>query len=289
MAMQERELSDATLQQLLHWGTAQLTQAQVPDAAWDAWCLLEYVTHLSRAEYFLRQTEKATGEWREQYEDAIGKRGSRIPLQHLTGEQEFMGLSFLVNEDVLIPRQDTECLVERVLPFVRQRRVLDLCTGSGCIAISLAKLGEPASVEAVDISIRALDVAKENAERLEAKVLFRQSDLFAEVEGQYDVIVSNPPYIPPAVIDTLMPEVKQHEPQIALDGGADGLDFYRRIAADAVDAFGAEGWLFLEIGWEQGAAVADLLWKSGYSDVQVHQDLAGRDRVVQALYRGKGV
>lgn len=289
MEAQERRRPDVTLQQLLQWGTAQLRQAGIPDAAWDAWYLLEYVTQLSRADFFLRQTESVIPEWQEKYREYIGKRCSRIPLQYLTGEQEFMGLSFLVNHNVLIPRQDTECLVELVLPVVRRRRVLDVCTGSGCIAISLAALGGPVFVEGVDISREALDVAKQNARRLQAEVLFRQSNLFENVTGQYDVIVCNPPYIPPAVIETLMPEVKDHEPQLALDGGTDGLDFYRRIAADALAVFGDEGSLFLEIGWEQGAAVTDILRRNGYSQVQVHQDLAGKDRVVQALYRRKGV
>lgn len=272
----------ATLQEVLQWGTAELEQADVPDASLDAWYLLEHVTQLSRAAYFLRQSEGCRPEhWRE-YREYIRKRKERIPLQHLTGVQEFMGMPFQVNSHVLIPRQDTECLVERVLPLVKKKRVLDVCTGSGCIAISIAKLGEPALTDAVDISEEALAVARNNAKALQAEVTFRQSDLLEAVTERYDVIVSNPPYIPPEVIETLMPEVKCHEPYIALDGGADGLDFYRRIACQAAEALETGGALFLEIGDTQGADVTDILCKAGYDRVQVHLDLSGRERVVQA-------
>lgn len=193
------------------------------------------------------------------YRDLVTKRGERIPLQHLTGEQEFMGLDFHVNEHVLIPRQDTECLVERVLPYVDGKRVLDVCTGSGCIAIAIAKLGKPFIVHGVDISEEALAVARQNATELNASVELFAGDLMTRMDGQYDVIVSNPPYISPSVIEGLMPEVRLHEPMLALDGGQDGLEFYRRIAGQAVTRLAPNGRLFLEIGCEQAAAVAEIL------------------------------
>ncbi|MCH5267812.1 MAG: peptide chain release factor N(5)-glutamine methyltransferase [Lachnospiraceae bacterium] len=275
---------DATLRQILQWGTIQLEKGDVPDASLDAWYLLEHVTGLTRADYFLRQDEVCSEVCCSRFAEVIRKRADRIPLQHIIGVQEFMGLPFRVSEHVLIPRQDTECLVELVIPIVEGNRVLDLCTGSGCIGISLAKLGKPVIVHGVDISEEALSVARENADVLQAEITFWQSDLFENVTEIYDVIVSNPPYIPPDVIESLMPEVKMHEPRMALYGGMDGLDFYRRIATEAEKVFGNEGSIFLEIGCEQGDDVKNIFTLAGYHNVQIHQDLTGKDRVVQAYY-----
>ena len=241
------------------------------------------MTGLDRAAFFLHGEEPMAEPDMIRYRDLVTKRGERIPLQHLTGEQEFMGLDFHVNEHVLIPRQDTECLVERVLPYVDGKRVLDVCTGSGCIAIAIAKLGKPLIVHGVDISEEALAVARQNATELNASVELFAGDLMTKMDGQYDVIVSNPPYIPPSVIEGLMPEVRLHEPMLALDGGQDGLEFYRRIAGQAVTRLAPNGRLFLEIGCEQAAAVAEILQKQGYREVQVFQDLAGKDRIVQCI------
>lgn len=260
-----------------------LQQMEVPDADIDAWYLLSYVTGLDRAAFFLHGDEPMAEPDMIRYRDLVTKRGERIPLQHLTGEQEFMGLDFHVNEHVLIPRQDTECLVERVLPYVDGKRVLDVCTGSGCIAIAIAKLGKPFIVHGVDISEEALAVARQNATELNASVELFAGDLMTRMDGQYDVIVSNPPYISPSVIEGLMPEVRLHEPMLALDGGQDGLEFYRRIAGQAVTRLAPNGRLFLEIGCEQAAAVAEILQKQGYREVQVFQDLAGKDRIVQCI------
>lgn len=260
-----------------------LQQMEVPDADIDAWYLLSYVTGLDRAAFFLHGDEPMAEPDMIRYRDLVTKRGERIPLQHLTGEQEFMGLDFHVNEHVLIPRQDTECLVERVLPYVDGKRVLDVCTGSGCIAIAIAKLGKPFIVHGVDISEEALAVARQNATELNASVELFAGDLMTRMDGQYDVIVSNPPYISPSVIEGLMPEVRLHEPMLALDGGQDGLEFYQRIAGQAVTRLAPNGRLFLEIGCEQAAAVAEILQKQGYREVQVFQDLAGKDRIVQCI------
>lgn len=272
-----------TLKEALAKAVDKLQQMEVPDADIDAWYLLSYVTGLDRAAFFLHGEEPMAEPDMIRYCDLVTKRGERIPLQHLTGEQEFMGLDFHVNEHVLIPRQDTECLVERVLPYVDGKRVLDVCTGSGCIAIAIAKLGKPFIVHGVDISEEALAVARQNATELNASVELFAGDLMTRMDGQYDVIVSNPPYIPPSVIEGLMPEVRLHEPMLALDGGQDGLEFYRRIAGQAVTRLAPNGRLFLEIGCEQAAAVAEILQKQGYWEVQVFQDLAGKDRIVQCI------
>lgn len=272
-----------TLKEALAKAVDKLQQMEVPDADIDAWYLLSYVTGLDRAAFFLHGEEPMAEPDMIRYCDLVTKRGERIPLQHLTGEQEFMGLDFHVNEHVLIPRQDTECLVERVLPYVDGKRVLDVCTGSGCIAIAIAKLGKPLIVHGVDISEEALAVARQNATELNASVELFAGDLMTKMDGQYDVIVSNPPYIPPSVIEGLMPEVRLHEPMLALDGGQDGLEFYRRIAGQAVTRLAPNGRLFLEIGCEQAAAVAEILQKQGYREVQVFQDLAGKDRIVQCI------
>uniref|UniRef100_UPI004024E569 peptide chain release factor N(5)-glutamine methyltransferase n=1 Tax=Butyribacter sp. TaxID=2822465 RepID=UPI004024E569 len=272
-----------TLKEALAKAVDKLQQMEVPDVDIDAWYLLSYVTGLDRAAFFLHGEEPMAEPDMIRYRDLVTKRGERIPLQHLTGEQEFMGLDFHVNEHVLIPRQDTECLVERVLPYVDGKRVLDVCTGSGCIAIAIAKLGKPFIVHGVDISEEALAVARQNATELNASVELFAGDLMTKMDGQYDVIVSNPPYIPPSVIEGLMPEVRLHEPMLALDGGQDGLEFYRRIARQAVTRLAPNGRLFLEIGCEQAAAVAEILQKQGYREVQVFQDLAGKDRIVQCI------
>lgn len=272
-----------TLKEALAKAVDKLQQMEVSDADIDAWYLLSYVTGLDRAAFFLHGEEPMAEPDMIRYCDLVTKRGERIPLQHLTGEQEFMGLDFHVNEHVLIPRQDTECLVERVLPYVDGKRVLDVCTGSGCIAIAIAKLGKPFIVHGVDISEEALAVARQNATELNASVELFAGDLMTRMDGQYDVIVSNPPYIPPSVIEGLMPEVRLHEPMLALDGGQDGLEFYRRIAGQAVTRLAPNGRLFLEIGCEQAAAVAEILQKQGYREVQVFQDLAGKDRIVQCI------
>lgn len=272
-----------TLKGALAKAVDKLQQMDVPDADIDAWYLLSYVTGLDRAAFFLHGEESMAEPDMIRYRDLVTKRGERIPLQHLTGEQEFMGLDFHVNEHVLIPRQDTECLVERVLPYVDGKRVLDVCTGSGCIAIAIVKLGKPFIVHGVDISEEALAVARQNATELNASVELFAGDLMTEIDGQYDVIVSNPPYIPPSVIEGLMPEVRLHEPMLALDGGQDGLEFYRRIAEQAVTRLAPNGRLFLEIGCEQAVNVAEILQKQGYREVQVFQDLAGKDRIVQCI------
>ena len=276
-----------TLKEALAKAVDKLQQMEVPDADIDAWYLLSYVTGLDRAAFFLHGEEPMAEPDMIRYRDLVTKRGERIPLQHLTGEQEFMGLDFHVNEHVLIPRQDTECLVERVLPYVDGKRVLDVCTGSGCIAIAIAKLGKPFIVHGVDISEEALAVARQNATELNASVELFAGDLMTKMDGQYDVIVSNPPYIPSEVIEGLMPEVKEHEPRLALDGEADGLSFYREIINEAPDYLNPDGRIYFEIGAEQGEDLTHLMNERGFSEVKVHKDLAGLDRIVTGIYSRK--
>lgn len=261
-----------------------LQEQDIPDAKLDAWYLLEQVSGLTRAEYFLHQEEEMEEEAYIELERLLKLRMNHIPLQQITGNQEFMGLPFRVNEHVLIPRQDTEILVEEVLKVSKDKSVLDMCTGSGCIIISIAKLGKIKAAVAADISTEALLVAKENARENEAPVQFVKSDMFEEIHQAFDIIVSNPPYIKTAEIQKLMPEVKEHEPYIALDGDTDGLKFYRIIAEKAGEFLNKDGYLFLEIGYDQGEAVKELLSLNGFYDIRILKDLAGLDRVISAKH-----
>lgn len=252
----------------------------IADADVDAWYLLAHVMGINRADFFMLGEEQFPQDKFKEYKEFIEMRANHIPLQHLTKTQEFMGLAFNVNEDVLVPRQDTESLVEEVLKVCDQKSVLDLCTGSGCIIISLFKLSNITKAVGVDISTKALQVAKRNAEKHKAKVEFIHSDLYAQVEGCYDIIVSNPPYIRTKEIETLMPEVKDHEPITALDAGEDGLIFYRRIAEGHSKYLKEGGWLFFEIGHDQGDAVKNILITEGLTNIQIIKDLSGLDRIV---------
>ena len=266
-------------------GAEYLRSRGIVDGEYDAWYLLEFAGHISRAEYLLRRTEEIPEEVNILYEELLQERGKRIPLQHLTGEQEFMGLSFAVNDRVLIPRQDTEQLVEEALKILKPgARVLDLCTGSGCIAISLKKTRPDLDVAASDLSGQALEIARENAKRLRADIDFVQSDLLEEVSGTFDMILSNPPYIPTKIIDTLMDEVRFHDPRMALDGGADGLFFYRRIIAESRFHLTRGGWLIFEIGHDQGETVSRMMMEGSYTRVRVIKDLFGLDRVVAGVW-----
>ncbi|MDO4261997.1 MAG: peptide chain release factor N(5)-glutamine methyltransferase [Eubacteriales bacterium] len=272
-----------TAGELLRGGKETLRRAGVPEWELDAWYLLEHVTGCTRNEYFLHPERKVSLEQEERYRELLRRRSLREPLQYLTGEQEFMGLSFRVCPDVLIPRQDTEILVEEVSKTLKPGdRILDLCTGSGCILISLLKLyGQRGGLTGVgaDLSGAALETARGNARRLGVEAEFVQGDLFGPVVGAFDVIVSNPPYIPEAVVGTLQPEVKDHEPVCALDGGGDGLSFYRRIAVESPAFLRPGGRLYLEIGYDQAEAVSGLLAER-FRDVRIVKDLAGLDRVV---------
>ena len=274
-----------TLQELYQEGILRLKQAKIAEAELDAWYLMEYVTGIHRTMYYLRQQETVEKDTAERYFDCIGRRARRIPLQHITGEQEFMGLTFLVNEHVLIPRQDTEVLVEEALSHLNgDEQVLDMCTGSGCILISLAHYRKGIRAVGADISDEALQIAEKNAKKLSENVTFFKSDLFDRIEGNYDLIVSNPPYIRTEVIEELEEEVRLHDPMIALDGKEDGLYFYRKITKQSRKHLSCGGWLLFEIGHDQGEDVARIMEDAGFAEVSVKKDLAGLDRVVSGMY-----
>ena len=283
----------STLQTIYREGKEQLELSGVPDADLDAWYLLEFVTGISKARYYGNPEAGMEEEEVLRYRDVIRQRAKRIPLQHITGEQEFMGFSFQVNEHVLIPRQDTETLVEEALGVLKPKmEILDLCTGSGCILLSLLKLGEKQGIAGLkgtgaDISREALKVAEENGRRLEIpgdQLAWVRGDLFEKLEGPFDLLVSNPPYIPAGELSGLQEEVRLHDPALALDGHEDGLYFYRRIAAEAGKYLRDGAFLMLEIGWDQGEAVRGLLEAAGYQEVEVKKDLSGNDRVVRGRY-----
>ena len=276
-----------TLEEAYRLGSSTLNEAGILDAETDAWILLEHVTGVSRAKYYVNPRQVLSKEEEELYLSYVEKRKKRIPVQHLTGVQEFMGLEFIVNEHVLIPRQDTEVLVETVWEDLEPgMRVLDMCTGSGCILISLMKRMQTVSGEdgitgvGVDLSHQALQVAEKNASKQKVGAVFVESDLFDNVEGTYDMIVSNPPYIRTAVIQELQEEVKLHDPYGALDGKEDGLFFYREIIKKSKKYLKKGGRLYFEIGHDQGEDVKKMMEEAGFSKVTVKKDLAGLDRVV---------
>lgn len=273
--------SKNTYGELLDQAKKKLRQENIVEAETDAWILFEECFGLSRASYFMRQTEYPPAEKEEQYAQWLKLRLQHIPVQHLTGYQEFMGYRFFVNDQVLVPRQDTELLVEKALNQQVQT-VLDLCTGSGCIGISLKLQRPELSVTASDISPAALKVAEKNAKRLKADLLLVQSDLYENLAGRFDMIVSNPPYIELEELAALAPEVREHEPHLALCGGRDGLDYYRRIIEKAGEHLEKNGILLMEIGCGQAQAVCKLCQNAGYAKTEVFQDYAGLDRVVYA-------
>lgn len=283
-----------TLNQLLEEAADRLMKAGVQEAALDARYLLLEAFHMDLTHYLIERNrilsaKEESGESVRDFYRMIELRSERIPLQQITGSREFMGLNFFVNEHVLIPRQDTETLVEHILMDYKGRnpRVLDLCTGSGCIAVSLAKLGGFESVVAADISEEALKVAKRNGEAIlgKEKIIFLLSNLFDAFneDEMFDVIVSNPPYIPTEVIKVLQPEVRDHEPVLALDGKEDGLYFYRRLAAESRNYLNPGGAVYLEIGYDQKDAVSILLEEAGFIKIRSWCDAAGLDRVVSGV------
>lgn len=279
-----------TYRECYEQGCRTLQAAGIEEATLDARLLLEAVCGTDRNDLLAHGEQPVMSQAEEKYLNWIRQRAEHIPLQQLTGEQDFMGLIFSVNEHVLIPRQDTEILVEEVLKELHDRmRILDMCTGSGCILLSLLHYSNDCEGLGVDLSAEALEVAGQNV----LKVLtpekaehahFLQSDLFEKVEGKFEIIVSNPPYIASAEVEKLMPEVRDHEPRMALDGTEDGLHFYRRIIKEAGKHLVNSGMLFFEIGYDQGQAVSELMRAGGYREVQVVQDYAGLDRVVLGTY-----
>lgn len=277
------------LREIYTEGKNRLQKAGVQSYEFDARQLLFFVFSIDANQYLLNQSMPLSEEEEKKvnsYFEAIQKRSENIPLQYITGEQNFCGLDFYVNENVLIPRLDTEVLVEKILECEEPgQSVMDMCTGSGCIAITLQKLGG-FQVMAVDISEEALTLARKNAQRNQAQVTFFQSNMFDQLSNtsKVDVIVSNPPYIESKVVDELDDEVKKYEPRLALDGMEDGLYFYRILAREGKRFLNEGGRLYVEIGFDQAEAVKEIFGAQGFLDIQVYKDLAGLDRVV-AMHR----
>lgn len=311
------KLKEASLQKIETTGKKLLVEAGVEEeeAALEVRLLLQESFSLNTAGYLLRKQELLCKADRENVEAAdieqteilgklhsffenFEKRRRRIPLAQILGRQSFYGLDFFVNEDVLIPRADTECLVDLVLEdyadLAKQAgssslNILDLCTGSGCIGISVAKHLPYQELLLVELSEKALAVAKKNAEKhLGENVTLLQSDLLTGVQGKkFSLLLSNPPYIVSRVIPGLDREVSEYEPKLALDGGEDGLVFYRRIAKEAKAVLLPGARLYLEIGYDQGESVKDIFQKEGYEAVEVFPDLSGNPRVLRGIFPGK--
>ncbi len=292
------------LYELVNAGISKLEKCGVPDADVDADILWQYVSGMNRLDILMAKGDEVAAELENRYNEAVDRRCARIPLQYITGTQNFMGYDFDTSENVLIPRQDTETLVETALKLTTGCRnmgwshklesagkmlsVLDMCCGSGCIGISYGLMNKDSRVTLADISDAALDLAGRNMEKLcsgEDRFNVVKSDLFDGIEGRFDLIMSNPPYIRTSVIDTLMPEVRDNEPRLALDGSEDGLYFYRIIVDRARKYIKDEGYVVFEIGNDQAEDVQHLFVDSGYEDIHVVQDLSHNDRVVYGRYR----
>ncbi len=248
------------------------------------------VCNLDRTELVLKGRNEASEEEKEKVNDMVLRRLKGEPLQYIIGECEFMSLKFYTERGVLIPRSDTETLVEKILDFTdenKEYKVLDICTGTGCIGISIANYRKKAEVKLLDISDIAINLAKRNIilNNVNDRVFAEKEDILKDYpKDKYDIIVSNPPYIESDVIDTLQVEVKDYEPHLALDGGKDGLIFYRRIADIAPKMLNVGGILAFEIGYNQGSKVLEIMKKSFYN-IQIIKDLCGNDRVVIGIRR----
>ena len=279
------------LSETINLATNRLNEAGIADAAHDAKELYMFQAGLDRVGFMMHWTDVLKDNMVDRYMELIDRRAAHEPLQHITGSQQFMNYSIEVNNKVLIPRQDTETVVAEAIRLIKEAKggsVLDMCTGSGVIAIAIAGECKEAKVTACDISKEALEVAAKNASGNHVKVSFLQSDMFSKLKGglgakKFNFIVSNPPYIERSEIEKLEPEVKDYEPMLALDGGEDGLDFYRIIAANAHVHLKKGGMIILEIGYDQGQTVPEIFEGTGcYEDIRVLKDLAGLDRIVTA-------
>ena len=296
------------VKEILEIGQRQLEEHGIADARLDSKLLYCHLMNITTTVLLLEYQRTLPDEQCDKYFALLDRRSSGEPLQYITGTQEFMGLEFNVDKNVLIPRQDTETMVEDALDIIERNQlrgeklpikakkdwdVLDLCCGSGAIGISLALLSKHTKVTCSDLSTGALGVAKSNASKLGAKVTFKEGDLLEPFMGRFknrkfDVIISNPPYIRSEVIQTLQPEVRDHEPMMALDGGETGLDFYKKIIEDADKCLKKEGVLIMEIGHDQKEDVTGLMEDTGkFANVVCLEDLAHRDRIVCGIYSKK--
>ena len=273
-----------TIREALNKGMIILKSNNIETPKLKARLLLQYILKKNRQYLIVYDNKEIDKKQQWEYFINIEKLANGVPLQHITHTQEFMKMDFFVNENVLIPRPDTEILVEEVIEIAKKMekpKILDLCTGSGAIAISIAKNVPSAEVWAIDISEKALEVAKKNANNLQAKVKFKKSNLFNNInKTKFDIIVSNPPYIKKADIKLLSNEV-QKEPEIALDGGYDGLDFYRKIASQAIDYLKFGSYLCFEIGFDQQEDVTEIIKNTKhFNNTYRKKDLFGNDRVI---------
>ena len=292
------------VKEMLTMGEKQLMDSDIADATRDCKILYCYMMDIPFSKIILEYQEVLQDRLCDKYFELIDRRSNGEPVQYIMGSQEFMGLEFIVNENVLIPRQDTETLVEDALEIIntgtlrgedmdvkrKEWDILDLCTGSGAIGVSLARIANKVNVTCSDISEGAIKVAKENAQKhgVAKSVKFEQGDLFKPFskhfrKQKFDMIISNPPYIKSSIIPTLQKEVCEHEPLSALDGGESGLDFYERIVSGVGSHLRKSGVLLLEIGHDQGEAVSGLLSRNGeFTSIRVLKDLANRDRIIFA-------
>lgn len=275
-----------TYGEILSFGKEYLESSHITDFESDAWLLFSYCVNMNRTKYIMKMKDDAPDCISQAYEVLLSKRSKGVPVQYLLGTQSFYGYDFFVNENVLIPRADTEVLVNEALKLAGENaKVLDLCTGSGCIAVSVKLERSDITVSASDISKDALKIARLNADYNNADITFYESDLFGSINEKYDVIISNPPYIETEEIEKLESNVKDFEPRTALDGGITGLDFYERIFSEAGDYLSEHGVVAVEIGYNQAAAVSDIAGKNGFENIRVVKDLSGLDRVVTAVLK----
>ncbi len=281
-----------TVHDILTFGKSYLKSANIDSYSIDSEVLLMKALNFSKIQLFTKDNYVLSPKEKKLYFDLLEKRNQLMPVQYIVGTCEFMGLDFDVNSSTLIPRGDTEILVEYAIDMINQnnyKAILDIGTGSGAIAISIAKYCKNTKITAVDISTGALEMAKSNAEKNAVldRIQFTESNLFENINSKFDVIVSNPPYIRTDVIPTLMPQVKDYEPVTALDGGIDGLDFYKDIISNAKNYLNKKGMLIFEIGYNQSNDVSELLKQQNFSNIKTLKDLAGLDRVVTAIYNEK--
>lgn len=278
----------ASVGELLQYGKKVLMESGNEYAKYEGKVLLEEVLGITYLQMLMNEDMPVSQKQEQQYRDMLDKRCNHYPLQYILGYTYFMDYTFMVEEGVLIPRNDTEVLVEladKLLstyePYMKKKvSLLDMCCGSGCIGISLKLYHKELALSLCDVSKKALSVTKKNLEKYEIQGTLTESNLFRNVDGKFSMIVCNPPYIESEVIPTLMPEVKNYEPMLALDGGTDGLDFYKSIIKEAPAYMEEKGYLIFEIGYNQGQAVRDLMCHAGFCEVQVQKDYAGLDRVV---------
>ncbi len=286
-----------TWQALMKEELERLRQADIPEADSDIRLFAMDVAGCTYSTLILRMAEDATEEQAQKLHAYVTERMTHKPCQYILGTQEFMGMEFATVPEVLIPRPETELLVEQACERLkkliekkrkqtgdRELRVLDMCCGSGCIGISVAKLVPAVSVDLADISDAAITLTKKNRERLQADCTVIQTDLFAQIEEKYDMIISNPPYIRTDEIPKLMAEVRDFEPHLALDGKEDGLYFYDKIIREAREYLYEDGYILFEIGQDQLDAVRGFLVENGYVDIEGMKDYAGLDRIVTARY-----